>query len=76
MEDHHLILCSRAEYALIMIDYHLAIPSMVNQKPVMFQDTSHNLYALYYTLSGEKNLIKCRFIISINEKYGVFYLFF
>ena len=25
MEDHNLILCSRAEYALIMIDYHLAI---------------------------------------------------
>jgi hypothetical protein len=55
MEDHNLILCSRAEYALIMIDYHLAIPSMVNQKPVAFQDTSHKLYVLYYTLSGEKN---------------------
>jgi hypothetical protein len=39
---------------LIMIDYHLAIPLMVNQKPVTFQDTSYDLYALYYTLSGEK----------------------
>ena len=45
-----LTLCA----ALIMIHYHLAIPLMVNQKPVTFQDTSYDLYALYYTLSGEK----------------------
>jgi hypothetical protein len=41
---------------LIMIDYHLAILLMVSQKPVMFQDTSHTIYALYYTLSGENEL--------------------
>ena len=43
---------------LIMIDYHLAIPLMVNQKPVTFQDTSHDLYRLYNILFGEKTLIK------------------
>ena len=60
--DHNLILWSNAEYALIMIHYHLAIT--IDGKPETggvpgYQ--SHYL-SLYYTLSGENNLIKCRFI--------------
>ena len=49
-----------------MIDYHLAIPLLVSQKPVMFQDTSHTTYVLYNTLSGENDLIKYRFTIKHN----------
>ena len=50
----------------IMIECNLAIPLMVSQKPVMFQDTT-NETTLYNTLSGEKDLIKCRFTVSTKK---------